>query len=455
MTQWAITNSIKAYFHQTFIKLDDYSIQTSPIIDGYVEVQTTFSQAITFVDTLVKLDGEKLEIINGSDWTIELSPFMSKTEIPRPDPSQSDNCLKTYTVSKFLHCALISLDQSEFDNNLTEIILKHSNTTLSAKDFQRINDTHISMCADDYLRFLPSTVVGIRKDPSSFTYIITLISLTCSIFSILSLIITIMVYIAFPALRTQPGINNLSLSISLLFAFIFLLCGSLQYVQHISILCITVGLISHFFWLNSMIWMNICCYHMFKSFGNMHTTIHKNLTQKYLAYSLIPTFLFIIVNIIYSEILNDGQSIGYGHIGNFCYILHANMILYTMTAPTNMVLISNLVLYLIVICRICRTPSVSRSTVKSRSNFTIYIKLSTFTGIAWFTYIPVMFTNSLLLELIFNTLVSLQGVFIMLAFVCNRRVMLFLAEKLRRKVEHNTSATTTRTTTSTVQHSSV
>ena len=439
------------------------------MVKGYLVVHAMFSQEVSFVDTMVKLDGEVIRDTKEGDLTIEVwgeqNPFKRRTSIettryylsPILRPFfLSSRCSKTYTVSKFLHCAMISLDLSDFDNNnITGMILKHSNETISTKDFRRINDTHVNMCANDYLRFLPSKVVSTKRNHSTSQYILSLISLTCSICSILSLTITIMIYISFPALRTQPGINNFSLSISLLFAFIFLLGGSMQSVHDTSILCTTVGLMSHFFWLNSMFWMNVCCFHMFKSFGNMHTSVCKNLTQKYLAYSLILSFVFIIINIIYSEILDKGQNIGYGQTGNFCYIVHAKMVLYTMTTPTNMVLVSNLVMYFIVICRICRMPSVSRSTLKSRSHLTIYMKLSSFTGIAWVTYIPVMYTNILVMEIIFNILVSLQGVFIMLAFVCNRRVMLLLKEKLCGRAKHITSGTISRKTTVTsVQHSS-
>ena len=453
------------YFNQTFIDVEEFSIQTFPMIE-YLKVHTIFSQDITFVDTLVNLDGQKIGSLNGSDLTIQIfeeQNLMTKTLNHRLDSSLEllkwKSCSKTYIVSKFLHCALLCLDGSEFeDSDQMGIILKHANLTIPKKDFHRINGTHVYMCADDYLKSLPSRKVGIRKDPSSSTYkyISNLIILICSVCSILCLIITIIVYTAFPSLRTQPGINNLSLSISLLFAFIFLLFGSLRSVQCISILCIAVGMMSHFFWLNSMIWMNICCFHMFKSFGNMHATVHKNLTQKYLAYSLIPTLLFIIANIIYSEILSDGQNIGYGLTGNFCYILQPFMILCTMVIPTNTVLLSNLILYLIVICRICGTPMVRSSTVKDRRKFTIYIKLSTLTGIAWFVYIPVMITNNSIMRFIFDALVGLHGVFIMLAFVCNKRVMLLLRERLCRKVAQNiTPSTSIRSTTPSAHHSTV
>ena len=325
---------------------------------------------------------------------------------------------------------MIHLGLSDFENNnSTSIILKHSNKTVSLKDFLRINITHINMCADDYQRFLPIQIISSKKLTSN-QYIVGLISLTGIVCSMLCLIITIIVYISFPALRTQPGINNLYLSVSLFFAFAFMLTGLTHTLQGTGIVCTIIGLTGHLFWLNSIFWMNICCFHMFKSFGNLQNSVSKNLTQKYTAYSLIMSFVFIITNIVYSEIDSNGLDIGYGKSDNFCYIVQQEMILYTMTTPTDLVLVSNLVMYIIVICRIYRTPNVSSSTMKNRKNFSIYVKLSTVTGTAWFTYIPAMFTNNFVVQIIFNTLVSLQGVFIMLAFVCNRRVMLLLKEKI-------------------------
>ena len=477
-------------YHDVFFNVTDTHDIVSIVNETYLIVHVRFSRNLTFISSLLNIEGEKIQTDEESKLDVafmrEQTPFNAghfEREVPSeagpiegaapPDAGSSeqnptrrvvhsgtqklsDPCTKTYVVSKFLHCAVIRLGLSDFENNnSTSIILSHSNATVSSNDFMRINNTHISMCVDDYQRFLPIDIISTKK-PTSNQYIVGLVSLTCTVCSMLCLLITILVYMSFPSLRTQPGINNLSLSVSLSFAFAFVLSGLSPSLQDSGVLCVIIGLAGHFFWLNSTFWMNICCFHMFRSFGNLQNSVPKHLTQKYMAYTLIMSFVFIITNIIYSEIISNGLDIGYGKSDDFCYIVHEEMILYTMTTPTDLVLVSNLVMFIIVICRIWRTPNVSSSTMKNRKNFSIYVKLSTFTGIAWFTYIPVMFTNNFVVQIIFNTLVSLQGVFIMLAFVCNRRVMLLLEKRIHemRIKQDKLVIMSRKTTKSSIQHSS-
>lgn len=435
------------------IVFEMYSEVLSQVNMTVLVFHAVFTKDVEYIDTLLKLDGEK---INGTDSVVQVLGE------ERPDTTRSRNnlsirkyfarldppifldpCTEMFTVSKFLHCPTIQLDISDFDIvNTTEMVLKSSDRKISSKDFIRNNETHISMCLQDFL------TLSKKNAPSNNTTlnanVLSIIALVCIACSMLALAITIAVYIAFPSLRTQPGINNLFLSVCLFLALGFLSFGVLP-IQ--GALCTIVGLLVHFLWLNSMFWMNICSYHMFKIFGNMQATMHKNLTQKYLPYCLILSFVSVISNIVWSELISSGQNIGYGRRQYLCYILHAEMITYTMTAPVGLVLFSNLLMYTVVICRIYRTPAVKRSTLKTRMNFSIYIKLSTITGIAWFTYIPVMLTKSFVLEAIFNILVGLQGVFIMMAFVCNRRVIILLKETFQRvRAKNDLSSTSSQKT---------
>ena len=61
------------------------------------------------------------------------------------------------------------------------------------------------------------------------------------------------------------------------------------------------------------------------------------------------------------------------------------------------------------------------------------MRLSTLTGVPWLNFIPVYFTNHTVLECIFFVLVTSQGVFILLAFICNKRVFTTFKNKIHRK----------------------
>ena len=49
---------------------------------------------------------------------------------------------------------------------------------------------------------------------------------------------------------------------------------------------------------------------------------------------------------------------------------------------------------------------------------------------AWFSYIPVYITSYLVFEIIYSVLMACQGIFITLAFICNKTVLQMLKQKV-------------------------
>ena len=153
----------------------------------------------------------------------------------------------------------------------------------------------------------------------------------------------------------------------------------------------------------------------------MRIPVKKSMPWLYHAYSLTASTVLININIIWSLCISDGDSVGYGKHDEVCYIRNPRMIAYTMTLPAVLVVISNLVMYAIVAVRISR-KSVSPSTSNNHNNYSVYLKLSAVTGLSWSSYIPVYLTGLMFNFFIF-CLLGCQGIFIMLAFVCNKRVI--------------------------------
>jgi G protein-coupled receptor Mth (Methuselah protein) len=139
----------------------------------------------------------------------------------------------------------------------------------------------------------------------------------------------------------------------------------------------------------------------------------------YAAYSYGMSALLVGVNILVAQLdLGDGH-VGYGE--GLCYISTKKMIAFTFAMPVGFVVISNLAMFLAVVCKIHNLPKVQKS--GDRNNLKIYAKLSTITGVTWVFGFVAEWTSVEALSYVFIILNASQGVFIMLSFVCNGRVL--------------------------------
>ena len=179
----------------------------------------------------------------------------------------------------------------------------------------------------------------------------------------MSLIITLSVYGLLSELRTQPGLNNMFLSMSLLAAYIGLFIGGVRSVS--GLWCSIIGLLVHFLWLNSVFWLHICCYHMFRTFGTIRVSIEKKTSWMYHMYCLVNSTILININIIWSLCASGGTSIGYGKHSAICYIFYPHMIGYSMTV--GIVVASNIIMYGTVLYKIRKDSFRSGKPFKSSS----------------------------------------------------------------------------------------
>ena len=445
-------------FHMYYEELRFDSRKQTILSKDNVVISVIFTDA-DFIDTLVGLHGTAvlIDIISKNETaSIELfdeqkrideicSGKMIRRYVINSHPKPRIDCLsKSIAVSKFLSCAMIQINTTEYSvtENKSGIYLQDLDIFMSNDEFMRIQPTLIQICIDSYINQTTNETKHLNPAIKDDTLTVSLIALICLICSVVSLIVTIAAYLSLHTLQTQPGINNLFLSFSLLLAYISLLVGAFPSVQ--GMFCKIIGLCIHFFWLNSTFWMNACSFHMFKRFGSIQATTRRNMTRTYIGYCVSSSTVFVCINIIWSLIRSNSLSVGYGKVSNVCYIIYSDMIGYTLTAPVCVAVSVNMVMYMLVIYRVTRMPVVPNSTAQDRQYFMIYVKLSTITGITWLTFIPARLTKNVIVESIFTILVASQGIFIMFAFICNRRVLKLVIEKVNGK-RINRSRTSTDT----------
>ena len=250
-----------------------------------------------------------------------------------------------------------------------------------------------------------------------------IIALVCICFSILCLFVTIVTYGRFSSLQTQPGINNMILSVFLLLAQSFYQFGSGQ--NSVSDwACSLIGGICHFLWLSVMFAMNNCCTQMFLIFKKHYLISPKykvKQTVRNILYVTCSSLLFVFVNLIVSLVVSNGQNSGYG--GRLCYLSSPIMQLITFVIPSALTLLVNGAMFSYVVYEIRKVGSSTTMLNKKRKYLRIYVRLSALTGLTWtFGFLQIVLKAEIL-ELIFIILNASQGVFIMVAFVLNKRVL--------------------------------
>ncbi|XP_052271645.1 latrophilin receptor-like protein A [Dreissena polymorpha] len=252
-----------------------------------------------------------------------------------------------------------------------------------------------------------------------------ILSLVCMIISVICLLITLLTYCLFQELRTQPGINNMGLVISLIVAQVLFQFGKGQHQYVPSWTCELIGVLIHFFWLLVIFWMNVCCWHMFCLFNRLSVQSSKQSpvwkTFIYTIYTFVGSLLCVAINIIVVVVDTDNEKVGYGD--GTCYISRPEMVGYTFALPVFIILVANIAMFCVVILKVKRTTSHVITSAKSNVNYvTIFAKLATLVGLSWIFGFIYTYTGKEVFEYLFIILSNGQGVFIFVAFICRKRV---------------------------------
>ena len=251
---------------------------------------------------------------------------------------------------------------------------------------------------------------------------VNVLSFVCLLFSVICSLLTLVTYFLFSELRTQPGINNMILASSMVLWQTLFLVGFNQADTASTSACVAMGILIHYTWLLFLVWMHICSLHMFRVFWKNQTMATSfnvpKTTLLYMTYCALLASIPVVVNMIISSA--KGQGIGYG--GDFCYIAASDYFLYITSIPLCIVVIVNIALYIAVVIRIENTRSKVKKRSEQNSLISVYVKLSSLTGVTWIFGIVYMFVGLEWAEYVFVLLNGTQGIFIFVAFTINRRI---------------------------------
>ena len=325
-----------------------------------------------------------------------------------------------YQFNKLYLCPFLELKAIELSAEMVNGSLyfkgDRSNSFSEKWEFSQTGDT-IQLCVEDFKALSKGSKIQI-----SIVAPKQLLAFFCVCLSIICLLITIITYLIFPELQSQPGINTLILCISLLFAQTMYQFGVGQRSMP-NLACAVVGGICHFLWLSVMFAMNICSVEMFfafKTVNNLPAKFCWNKTVRNILYVILCSSTLVIVNIVVSLATSGGNHSGYG--GSICYLSSELMQLITFFVPSVGTVTANILLFLYVVIKIGTTRISSAKLNQERNYLGIYARLSTLTGITWTFGFLQYFLHEDILEYIFIVLNASQGVFIMVAFVLNKKI---------------------------------
>lgn len=285
--------------------------------------------------------------------------------------------------------------------------------------FQR-DEKSIYVCFETYQKLMRSKVVVPVPKSIEITKILSISLVSVSLASLLA---TLLTYILLPAICNLPGKNMVSLSVNLFLAQSLYLVSSFAGFQQGTYICIATGIALHFFLLATILWMNVCTFHMLRVLTITMTTSNQS-SKRFICYHMYAVFLsagFVMVNIGVSYVKTEGSSLGYGL--TTCYISYSDMLQYTFVIPTAVAIVSNLIMFVYVIIALKRLPKVRRNIKHDRNDLIVFTKLSSLTGVTWLFGFLYSWTGMIAFLYIFTVLNSTMGVFLFVSFVTNRRIL--------------------------------
>lgn len=303
--------------------------------------------------------------------------------------------------------------------------MESHNYIIPLRDFFYHNGSTINVCLETYEMFFKSKAEPNIVNNLDISKTLSIVLVTISLMCILA---TLLTYIFLPTLQNLPGKNTISLSVNLLVAQSLYLLSSFALFYKGSAACVATGVALHFFWLSTIMWTNVCTFHMLYTLTAVkHMTVNSG--KRFLCYNIYPVTVastLVIANVVVSYYVTHGASIGYGLMS--CYIAFNDMLQYTFVIPTFMAIVANFIMFLYVVVTMKRLPSV-RSTKSDRNDLVIFIKLSSLTGITWVFGFLFSWTGIKAFSYAFIVFCSTMGVFLFVSFVTNRRVLNLFREK--------------------------
>ncbi|WAR07821.1 MTH2-like protein [Mya arenaria] len=331
------------------------------------------------------------------------------------------------------NCTWAKLDPAEYTfTNDSKLFIPSAQETYNESQFHQ-NGTDVFICHSENNTCVQCDLVHVRFNFDESEVYLSTIGL---VISILSLLLTVIIYSTFPQLLNTPGKILMCLVVSLLLAQLLFLISS--EVSSYPLACKILAICDHYFFLAAFCWMNVIAFDLWKTFSSRFTasSSSESARKKLFFYSIYGWVVpLIIVGVALILEFGDFDSLEtsvrpyYGR--NICWISSRNSLIIFFLAPLAFFKLFDITSFIFTSVHIARASK--QGAVARRNKYTcsllINIKLSLVMGLTWvFAFVANVANLQFMwyLFIIFNTL---QGLFIAISFLCTRKVGRLVHEK--------------------------
>ena len=290
-------------------------------------------------------------------------------------------------------------------------------------EYEILANTSVTVCQTSTVhRVITKARRTIREDQA-----LRYITFVFFLLSILFLIFLLVTYILFSQLRTLPGKNLMNFAAALLFFMIFWLPASFSEVRSDKPSCKAMTVLEHYFLMASFVSMSVIAFHTCKVFARslpapkMSVGHERKLFCIYLASVWILPGVFVAICVVLDD---QDVKLGYGE-SEICWLTENNAYTYFVTIPIAVMLLFNIIAFAVTAVYLrkhSQNKAARQASGNRRSYLLIYVKLSTLMGFTWlFGLLAIVVTSTTACWYFFVIFTSLQGVFVAVAFVMNKK----------------------------------
>ena len=321
--------------------------------------------------------------------------------------------------------------------NATNIVFNFGeyliNERLSQRNNNILNDTQnsrnstIAVCLPYKNTFNKTETTYSTNTTSYGLRILTSIGLSISIICLAFLLIT---YGLFQELRTVPGLNLMNLSVSMCLSQVIWLIGTAHYQG--TIVCKAFAILEHYLIQVTFLAMSVISYHTCHVFSQPFVGRTANTSwRRFLKYS---AFLWLTPAVFVAVCVTlDKTEVFLVDYGMNCWLGTANAKLYLFLLPLAVLLLYNIYKFIKIAVSLSRHAK-DREILKrkeGKQNLLICTKLATLVGFPWlFAFIGVLFPDVEAFEYLFVVFVCLQGLYVGMAFLFNKKILKLYKDRL-------------------------
>lgn len=363
--------------------------------------------------------------------------------------SEMDTCSNAVALSEIQFCDGVLFSSTEYKLNtetrelkIGQHIFKEGEYVFRTDSLSNETDAFVHVCLDKYIisetEFVNQkhaykiSTLG-KQDKLLPELAVNVLTFACTLASIMSLLLLIIVYILLKFYKATPTLNTLMLAVNLLIAQCLFQFGNTQ--TDTTWVCHIIGIATHYFWLVYMSWASVCTFNVFQTFVlKLMTMQNEELEPSFLknfVFGYAIPIPFVIANILYSCL--TGDNMGYGP--KTCYISTPVMIGFTFALPFGLLVLVNLILFVIFTIRLRSVGHEFAKRYPKRKitidKIQVYLRISSLTGISWSFAFLYMWTGVEWIEYIFLILNSSNGVFIAVSFLTNDGILNKIKQQIR------------------------